>query len=263
MATRRRARTRRWRLWIDSYAYVGTKDEPKPAPEVPAVNAPVAAADKNLLRLRDEVAPSAPSVSPPPAKVVATAKPAPSAFGLNSGTASTGSIGTGPSGASGARGSYELGGGKAAPKTKGDDLEKAAIAYEDSADQLRADADARTKAQLKEQSIAQTLTEARAAATAGDVGREVQLYAQALEAGATGKSRLEALQHACEGLERLGQTNRADAYCDALLNEFPSSVASRQLSARRGAVQGASPVGASKAAERVSPTAVDSAAESK
>jgi hypothetical protein len=79
------------------------------------------------------------------------------------------------------------------------------------------------------------LSQARVAGSSGDRRGEVMAALAALNAGATGYSRAEALKRACDGYEALGESDRAQAFCDRLLAEFPSTAAARQVADRRKA----------------------------
>jgi hypothetical protein len=59
----------------------------------------------------------------------------------------------------------------------------------------------------------------------------------ALESGATGQTRADALKTLCDAFEKQGDAAKADLYCDTLLNEFPKSAGAQQLAQRRGRVQ--------------------------
>lgn len=79
------------------------------------------------------------------------------------------------------------------------------------------------------------LEQARAAASAGDRRGEVMAAIAALNAGAAGYARAEALKRACDGYDALGEVDRASAYCDRLLAEFGGTAAARQVAQRRKA----------------------------
>lgn len=94
------------------------------------------------------------------------------------------------------------------------------------------DADASRARQLQLAVDAQ-LAQARASSNAGDRRGEVIAAIAALNAGATGYSRAEALKRACDGYEALGEFDRAQSFCDRLLAEFSGTAAARQVADRR------------------------------
>lgn len=205
----------------DGFAFEGAKADSAP-PSAPAqVPVPVA----GTIPLTK--APAKPSAAPPPPPATAPAPeptPAPS-FGL-------GTAGTGAGGSS--KPSLAMGGGKGAARgadTVADDETGATLG--EAADKVSAD----RKKNVNEAVVKLKLEEAAAAAARGDTAREVALAIEVIGANATGGARLDALTRACNGLQRLGDSQRADAYCDALLVEFPSSVAASRLARDRGMQQ--------------------------
>lgn len=79
------------------------------------------------------------------------------------------------------------------------------------------------------------LGQSRAAGNAGDRRGEVMAAVAALNAGAKGYSRLEALKRACDGYEAMGEFDRAQPYCERVIAEFGGSAAARQVAERRKA----------------------------
>ncbi len=85
------------------------------------------------------------------------------------------------------------------------------------------------------------LDQARAASQRNDRRAEVKFALVVIEQGASGSERVEALKRVCDAYEALGESDRADPYCDALVSEFPSSAAAEALSRRRGYQQRVAP----------------------
>jgi hypothetical protein len=79
------------------------------------------------------------------------------------------------------------------------------------------------------------LAQSRTAGNSGDRRGEVLAAVAALNAGATGYSRLEALKRACDGYEAMGEFDRAQPYCERVVAEFGGSAAARQVADRRKA----------------------------
>lgn len=96
------------------------------------------------------------------------------------------------------------------------------------------DAEAR-RARDQQLNVDAQLVQARSSANAGDRRGEVAAAVRALNAGATGYSRAEALKRACDGLEALGEYDRAEPYCERLIAEFSGTAAARQVADRRKA----------------------------
>lgn len=116
-------------------------------------------------------------------------------------------------------------------------------------DSVGADGDAKLAERQRAATAATALEQARTAAKQGNRKGEVTYAAQAIDRGATGSARLEALTHLCSGYEALGQYDAADGWCDSLLREFPNSSAAQGLAQRRANTQQyrATPSKASKA----------------
>ncbi|MDP1919606.1 MAG: zf-HC2 domain-containing protein [Myxococcales bacterium] len=93
------------------------------------------------------------------------------------------------------------------------------------------------------------LGQSRAAGNSGDRRGEVMAAVAALNAGAKGYSRLEALKRACDGYEAMGEFDRAQPYCERVIAEFGGSAAARQVAERRKA-QLKSPKSASPASNK-------------
>jgi len=79
------------------------------------------------------------------------------------------------------------------------------------------------------------LAQSRSASNSGDRRGEVMAAVAALNAGAKGYSRLEALKRACDGYEAMGESDRAQPYCERVVAEFGGSAAARQVADRRKA----------------------------
>ncbi len=79
------------------------------------------------------------------------------------------------------------------------------------------------------------LAQSRSAGNSGDRRGEVMAAVAALNAGAKGYSRLEALKRACDGYEAMGEFDRAQPYCERVIAEFGGSAAARQVAERRKA----------------------------
>jgi hypothetical protein len=79
------------------------------------------------------------------------------------------------------------------------------------------------------------LAQSRTAGTSGDRRGEVMAAVAALNAGAIGYSRLEALKRACDGFEAMGESDRARPYCERVVAEFAGSAAARQVAERQKA----------------------------
>jgi anti-sigma factor RsiW len=100
------------------------------------------------------------------------------------------------------------------------------------------------------------LERARRLASAGDRAGEVKASLEALNAGASGYERVEALKRVCDGYEAMGSFDRAELFCARLLSEFPGTAAAQQIVSRRRAVE----ENAKKAPAKTAPAAVDQAA---
>ena len=104
-------------------------------------------------------------------------------------------------------------------------------------DSLGVNRDAKYSELKKSAERTQSLESARVASNRGDRPTEIRLAAQVLESGATGYERVEALKRICDAYEALGEPDRADPFCDQLLQEFPNTVAAKAVSDRRKQVQ--------------------------
>lgn len=85
--------------------------------------------------------------------------------------------------------------------------------------------------------IEQVLASARAARSREDRSQEISFALRALDAGAAGSQRAEALQRLCEAFDALGREDQADRFCAALLAEFPGTRAAQQIAQRRNQPQ--------------------------
>lgn len=133
--------------------------------------------------------------------------------------------------------SMSLGGpGRGSVSSEGDD----SVAL-DKADVAGVDGDARLRERQRAESRARSLESARVSSNRGDRTSEIRFATEALTSGATGSERVEALKRLCDAWEALGEPARADPYCDALLREFPSSLAARSVADRRERTQRPSP----------------------
>jgi anti-sigma factor RsiW len=104
-------------------------------------------------------------------------------------------------------------------------------------DSLRVDQDAKFAERQRAESRNQSLENARVASSRGDRLSEIRLLAQVLQNGATGYERVEALKRICDAYEFLQEPERADPFCDQLLQEFPNTAAAKAVSDRRKRVQ--------------------------
>lgn len=100
------------------------------------------------------------------------------------------------------------------------------------------------------------LEQAGRLASAGDRAGEVKASLDALNAGASGYERVEALKRICDGYEAMGSFDRAEPFCARLLSEFPGTAAAQQIVSRRRAVE----ENAKKTRAKTAPAAVDQAA---
>ncbi|MGV3624082.1 MAG: anti-sigma factor family protein [Archangium sp.] len=161
--------------------------------------------------------------APPPAQV-ATA-PEPSVGGYGRGGSS--SMSSGPSGVK-AKKSLDLG----TYRTQAaDDDENAALEKSDAVGGV--DRDVKLLERQREQRRAKSLESARLSNNSGDRTSEIRFAQEALSEGATGSQRVEALKRLCDAWEALGEPGRADPYCVALIREFPTSLAAKNVSDRR------------------------------
>lgn len=147
------------------------------------------------------------------------------------------------------RGSYSLAPlGSASSGYAGDD----SVAL-DKSDALGVDNDAKFAERSRAEQRTRSLEAARVASSRGDRAEEIQLLLQTLQNGATGYEKTEALKRLCDAYEALGDTARADPYCDQLLREFPNTVAAKVVTERRNRVQRAGPSSASDAKKKAAP----------
>lgn len=107
--------------------------------------------------------------------------------------------------------------------------------------------------------IEQVLASARAARSREDRSQEISFAVRALDAGAAGSQRAEALQRVCEAFDALGREDQADRYCAALLAEFPGTRAAQQIAQRRNQPQ----LSPRPAARKVDKRAADEASAEK
>lgn len=151
---------------------------------------------------------------------------------------------SGPSSASGSMG-LSMGGGKSASTGRAEKEVSAAAKGE-----AMRDAEDDRAAANNQKLVEAELAKARAAGNASDRQGEVKHAMAALDSGATGYQRAEALKRLCDALEALGEPGSADRYCDLLLRDFPSTAAARAVADRRNRVQRAAPAPAAKKALR-------------
>ncbi len=141
-----------------------------------------------------------------------------------------------------ARGSYTLSplstSGRSATSTADEDT--AAVALEKS-DSKMVDDEAKFTERQRAATRTQSLESARVASSRGDRSAEIDLLLKVLENGATGYEKAETLKRLCDAFEALGAFERADPYCDQLLNEFPNTVAAKVVTQRRNSTQRATP----------------------
>lgn len=119
----------------------------------------------------------------------------------------------------------------------------------------REDADTRRREQAR--TVQSELAAARSSSSTGDVRGEVAAAVRALNAGATGYERAEALKRACDGYDALGEADRAAQFCDRLLAEFGSTAAAKQVAQRRARSETPAAAPATKKAKKYEPAAVD------
>ncbi len=130
-------------------------------------------------------------------------------------------------------------------------------------DALGVDRDVKFAERQAQERRTQSLEQARVMGGRGDRLGEIKAATVALD-GATGSQRVEALKRLCDAWEAVGEAERADPYCDALLREFPNSLAAKNVSDRRNQVQRAGPAPAPRsktANERKAMDAEDSPAK--
>jgi hypothetical protein len=152
-------------------------------------------------------------------------------------------------GAPRAKGSLQLG----SLSSRGGDGASSGDAEEDAA-QVASDSRVSNKEALvreREQAAvrAKYLLAARAARNRNDRMTEVTFALEVLNLGAKGQERLEALERVCDAYEAMGQVDRAQSYCDAVLSEFPDSAAAQAVAQRRNRLP-RSPAPARPAADR-------------
>jgi hypothetical protein len=150
----------------------------------------------------------------------------PSPYGVSTGAG--GRLGNGEADVVGgvAEGSKGKGGGVPAPSTKS----SLGFSNERSRDASPQKEQRQTAAP---QEISRYLSDARTAHGRNNLTQEIALAQQALDLGATGNQRAEALQRICEAFDSLGQESRADPYCNALLAEFKGTAAAQRIAQRR------------------------------
>lgn len=107
--------------------------------------------------------------------------------------------------------------------------------------------DSRKMVQQGREMAVDLIEQARVASSRGDRSSEIQLASRAIQLGATGLTKVEALKRLCDAYDALGESERADAYCTQLLKEFPSSAAAQVVAQKRNA-QRVSPAKAKKSA---------------
>lgn len=176
-----------------------------------------------------------PSAPPPPREEEPAPTPAPSSYGpqVSSSTPTK------------SKKSMSLGG-YGRGSSMGDSSDES-VALEKS-DSLGIDRDAKLAARQLENARARSLESARVASNRGDRTSEIKYATEALNSGATGSERVEALKRLCDAYESMGESARADPFCDALVREFPNSVAAKTVSERRNQMQRASPAPRTKQA---------------
>lgn len=111
------------------------------------------------------------------------------------------------------------------------------VRLEEKADALGVDRDLKNAENQRAALRVRSLESARLASNRGDRSAEIRFAAEALGDGATGSERVEALKRLCDAWESLGEPARADPYCDALLREFPGTLAAKNVSDRRNSMQ--------------------------
>ncbi len=77
------------------------------------------------------------------------------------------------------------------------------------------------------------LANARAANTRGDSMSEIKECLGVLNSGAEGAQRAESLKRVCDAYDSMGQPDRAEPYCEALLREFGRTASAKQVALRR------------------------------
>lgn len=130
--------------------------------------------------------------------------------------------------------------GRSSVGSGGASLDEDTVAVQ-SGERERADNTDDRKMQQQSREMASDLIEqARVASGRGDRSAEIQLAGRALQLGATGYTRVEALKRLCDALDAIGEPERADPYCAQLLREFPGTAAAQQIAQKRN-VQRVSP----------------------
>lgn len=107
--------------------------------------------------------------------------------------------------------------------------------------------DARKIVQQGREMSVDLIEQARVASGRGDRTSEIQLATRALQLGATGYTRIEALKRLCDAYEAIGEAERGDQYCNELLTKHAGTAAAQAVAQRRNA-QRASPPKAKKSA---------------
>ena len=95
--------------------------------------------------------------------------------------------------------------------------------------------DAKVAENQRRDLVTRSVESARVASSSGDRMGEIQLLMRALQNGATGYEKAEALKRICDAYEALGEPESGDAYCNQLLREFPTTVAAKVVAERRKA----------------------------
>jgi hypothetical protein len=117
-----------------------------------------------------------------------------------------------------------------------------------STDPLTANRSAKVDQLERGRNITQAVENARVASSRGDRMTEIRLLAQALQAGATGYQKVEALKRICDAYTALGEQERADPFCEQLVKEFPNTAAAQAVLSDRRKAQRIAPAAPKKPA---------------
>lgn len=208
-------------------------DRKEAAPE--AKSKKKAVAPQQPVRAEEQVAQAMPP--PPPAAAQPQAEPAPAPAATSAPSAPK------------TKGSLSIGSLSSSTRTASPSYGAEEEAVQVAEDSLGADRDA----QLRQRQVAaerqKNLEAARSASNRNDRVTEVKYALAVLNAGAQGYEKIEALKRICDAYEAMGEYDRGQPYCDALLSEFPNSAAAQAVAQRRNRMQKA-PAPAKRAADR-------------
>jgi hypothetical protein len=123
----------------------------------------------------------------------------------------------------------------------------------------RDDSKEEAKQAVAPKDVDRLLADARAQHSRNNLTQEIALAQEALNQGAKGNQRAEALARICDALDALGQESKADAYCQALLTEFRNSAVAQRVAQRRNSPSmNPAPSSDMKRAKKSAPAEADS-----